>query len=142
MEKESRITVSARRVSISAAAFVLICFFLPWVQVSCGGHTESASGMDLARGGSGALWLIPVFMLAFIVIGLTQIWRVLPAIFALLGVVGGLFSAYLMNRERMDAERDAVLAAHATGWLWLSLFLSLVLAASSFLFFIKREKSP
>lgn len=141
MEKESRITISARRVSVSAAVFVLICFFLPWVQVSCGGQTESASGFDLARDGNGALWLIPLLMSAFVVIGLTQIRRILPTIFALLGVVSGLFSAYLMNRERMDAERDAVLSAHATGWLWLSLFLSLVLAASSFLFFLKREKS-
>lgn len=142
MEKESRITVSARGVSVSAAVFVLICFFLPWVQVSCAGQTESASGFELARDGHGALWLIPVFMLAFVVIGLTQIRRILPTIFALIGVVGGLFSAYLMNRERVDAERDAVLAAHATGWLWLSLFLSLVLAVSSFIFFLKRERSP
>lgn len=34
----------ARRVSVSTATFGLICFFLPWVQVSCAGLKDSASG--------------------------------------------------------------------------------------------------
>jgi hypothetical protein len=41
----------ARRTALSAAGFVLICFFLPWVQVSCLGAKDSASGFNLARGG-------------------------------------------------------------------------------------------
>lgn len=139
-ESENRVSLNARRVSVSAAIFVLICFFLPWVEVSCGGAKDSASGFDLAREGDGELWLIPLFMLAFITLGVTQLWQKLPAVFALLGVVGGAFSAYLMNYERTNAEQN--IGAHATGWLWLGIFLSLILVAFAFLFFFKRAKSP
>jgi hypothetical protein len=38
-----------RRVTLSTAGFVLICFFLPWVQVSCLTLRDSASGFELAR---------------------------------------------------------------------------------------------
>ena len=141
-EKISRNAVGARHISISAAIFVLICFFLPWVQVSCGGLKDSASGFDLARDGDGALWLVPFFMLAVILIGLTRLWRSIPTIFALLGVVGGAFTAYLINRERLDVDRVAVVSAHTTGWLWLAFFSSIALALSAFVFFLKRGKSP
>ena len=40
---------NSRRVTLSLAIFVLICFFLPWVQLSCAGIEDSASGFDLAR---------------------------------------------------------------------------------------------
>ena len=42
---------NARRTTLSLALFVLICFFMPWVQVSCLGAKDSVSGFDLARGG-------------------------------------------------------------------------------------------
>jgi hypothetical protein len=48
-----------RRVTLSAAVFVLVCFFLPWVQVSCGGVKDTASGFDLARGGDQILRISP-----------------------------------------------------------------------------------
>ena len=139
-ETENRATSNARRISMSAAVFVLICFFLPWVEVSCGGAKDSVSGFNLASDGEQALWFIPVFMLAFIAIGTMQIWRGLPTIFALLGVVGGAFSAYLMNRQRTNAEQ--IIGAHATRWLWLGLFMSVVLVIFAFVFFLKRGKSP
>ena len=59
----------ARQISVSAAVFVLICFFLPWLQVSCMGIKDSASGFDLARGGSGSLWLISILMVAVLLAG-------------------------------------------------------------------------
>src|SRR4051812_3917177 len=97
----------ARRATLSLAIFVLICFFLPWVQVSCGGIRDSASGLDLARGGDRALWLAPLLMLAVILLGLARVWKKMPFVFALLGMVGGLFSAYLMDRQRMNTDRTS-----------------------------------
>ena len=142
-EKESRIVVSARRISVSAAAFVLICFFMPWVQVSCGGVKDSDSGFDLARYSDSALWLVPFLMLAVVVIGVTQLWRRVPTLFAFLGVVSGAFAAYLINRERLDIERaGGIVGARSTGWLWLAFFSAIILVLSAFAFFIKRGKSP
>jgi hypothetical protein len=94
----------ARRVTLSAAAFVLICFFLPWVQVSCAGVKDSDSGFDLARAGDSALWFIPLFMFAVIIIGLTRAWKQMALTFALVSTVTGLMSVFLMNRERADTE--------------------------------------
>ncbi|HYG79833.1 MAG TPA: hypothetical protein VD861_05565 [Pyrinomonadaceae bacterium] len=128
----------ARRVTASAAAFVLICFFLPWVQVSCGGAEDTASGYDLARGGDRLLWLVPLLMLAVILLWLTRDWKRMPTVFALASTAGGLISAYLMNLERRDAENLAV--ARTTGWFWLGFFSSLVVVISALVFYLKRAK--
>jgi len=59
-----------RQINTSAAIIVLVYFFLPWVQVSCGGAKDTMGGLDLARDGQGLLWFIPVLMkLAFFVTG-------------------------------------------------------------------------
>jgi purine-cytosine permease-like protein len=132
---------SARRVTFSAAGFVLVCFFLPWVQVSCGGVKDTASGFDLARGGSRALWLIPLLMLTVVLVGLARVRKNSAATFALVSVVGGLISAYLMNQKRMDAENASELV-RVTGWLWLGLFSSLAVVVSALFFYLRRDRSP
>ena len=53
-----------RRINISGAVIVLVCFFLPWVQVSCAGARDTLTGLDLARNDHVLLWLIPLLMLA------------------------------------------------------------------------------
>jgi hypothetical protein len=58
-----------RRINISAALIVVVCFFLPWEQVSCGGARDSLSGMDLARHDDALLFLIPLLMLAVVIAG-------------------------------------------------------------------------
>jgi uncharacterized membrane protein YiaA len=99
----------------------LICFFLPWVQVSCGATKETASGVDLARDGSGGLWLIPLLMLAILVYAL-RLWKARHELSALLTLISGLVSAYLMNHERLKFEdRDGFLQVSMTGWFWLGL---------------------
>src|SRR5262245_29301498 len=101
-----------RRVTVSVAAFVLLCFFLPWLQVSCAGLKDSASGFDLARGRSPSLWIIPVIMLAIISLGMIRsVWRRIPAVFAMSGMVGGALSAYLMYRERLRNRDSSMLVA-------------------------------
>ena len=131
----------ASRVTLSAAVFVLVCFFLPWVQVSCGGVKDTENGFDLARGGDGALWLVPLLMLAVILLGLARSWKRKASTFALLSIASGLVSAYLMNQKRVNAEEASDLV-RLTGWFWLGLFSSLVVAISALLSFLKRSRSP
>lgn len=128
---------TARRVSLSAAVFVLVCFFLPWVQVSCVGIKDSASGFDLARDGRGELWLVPLLMLAFILLGLLRSWKKTPTVFASVGVIGAVLSAYLMNRERANAEHSlGLVGAHVTGWFWLGFVSSLAVAVGAIVFYL------
>src|SRR5215216_1581351 len=122
----------ARRLTLSAAVFVLVCFFLPWVQVSCGGLKDSASGFDLARGGDRALLLVPLLMLAVILLGLVRSWKKRVSTFVLVSMVSGIVSAYLMDRERADAEQaSGIIGAHVTGWFWLGFAASLGVAAGA-----------
>ena len=111
---------------------VLICFFLPWIQVSCGGSKDTLSGIDLAREGHGALWLIPVLMIALLGINIVRAWKQQHAISILITLVGGLVSAYLMNRERVRAEdTSSLISVGLTGWFWLGLSSSVVLVVVS-----------
>lgn len=133
----------ARRVTLSAAVFVLICFFLPWVQISCAGLRDSESGFDLARGGDRALWLVPLLMLAVILLGFMRALKQRASAFALVSMISGLVSAYMMDRERTDAEQaSGIIGAHVTGWFWLGFVASLGVAASAVMFYLKRSKSP
>ena len=134
---------NARRTSLSLALFVLICFFLPWVQVSCLGAKDSVSGFDLARN-ERALWLAPLLMLALLLFGLTRaVWERLPALFALTGMVGGGVTAWLMYRERGGTgPSSGLVATFWTAWYWLGLVASLVIAAAALWFYARRVRAP
>lgn len=134
----------ARRTTLSAALFTLICFFLPWAQVSCLGVRDSASGFNLARDGDRALWLAPLLMIAVLVFGLARgVWDRMPALFALSGMVGGLVSAWLMYYERRNAGPSSTLIeTFWTTWYWLGLMASLVVAGAALWFYIRRVRPP
>jgi len=120
--------MDSRRATITAALIVLICFFLPWIQLSCGGTRETASGIDLARDGSHVLWLIPLLMLTILFLAL-KAWKERRELSALVNLVSGLVSAYLMNRERLKFEDDAgFIRVGVTGWFWLGLGSSIAIA--------------
>ena len=122
-----------RRINVSAAVIVLICFFLPWLQVSCAGARDSLSGFELARNESALLWLLPILMLAVVAFNLMRAWKEESRVAAMLSVVCGAVSAWLMNRERMRANDTAtVISAQLTGWFWLSLIASIGIVLSSF----------
>ena len=122
------------------ALIALICFFLPWVQLSCGASENKLSGVDLARDGHSGLWLIPLLMLLILFLGIARVWKDRRE-FALVSLVGGLVSAYLMNRERMRAEDTSGLIAVAlTGWFWLGLGSTIALVMVSVLRFLKRQR--
>jgi hypothetical protein len=108
----------APRLTVSLAAFVLLCFFLPWLQVSCPGLRDTASGRDLAHGGEPTLWLVPLAMLAVLFMGLARfVWERMPALFGLVSIVGGGLSAYLIYRERYSTGRwDGLISTYWTAW--------------------------
>lgn len=130
---------NTRKVSISAALIVVLCFFLPWIQVSCGGAKDTLNGVDLARDGRGLLWLIPVLMIAAAIVSFVRSGQGKLDLGALLTFIAGLVTAYLMNRERTRAN-DSLLAVQVTGWFWLGFASSIVAAVSGAISFLKNPK--
>jgi hypothetical protein len=130
-----------RRVTISMALIVLICFFLPWVQLSCGASENRLSGVDLARDGHSELWLIPLIMLAVLLLGIARLWKDRRQLTAVVSLLAGLVSAYLMNRERMRAEdTSGLIKVGLTGWFWLGLGSTIGLVIFSALRFLRRPR--
>ena len=131
-----------RRINLSAALISLVCFFLPWVQVSCAGAKDTLSGLDLARNGQTLLWLVPILLGG---LALLEIFRALKeklTIYSIVSALCGGVTVYLMNRERLRAhDESSLIAAQLTGWFWLGLFSSLVIVISGFLLFIRGNRS-
>ena len=132
--------MKSKRVINSFALSALICFFLPWVQLSCGASENRLSGVDLARDGHGGLWLIPLLMLAVLLLGMARRWKDRRGISTLVSLLAGLVSAYLMNRERMRAENTSgLIAVGLTGWFWLGFGSTIALVIVSAFRFLKRS---
>jgi uncharacterized membrane protein len=132
--------MDTRRVTTAAALIVLICFFLPWIQLSCGGTRDTASGVDLARDGSHGLWLIPLLMLLLLLVG-AKAWKERQAALALVSLLSGLVSAYLMNRERLKFEDGSgFIRVGVTGWFWLGLGSSLAIVILAALRILRLRK--
>src|SRR5438128_11285236 len=132
-----------RQINTSAAIIVLVCFFLPWVQVSCAGSKDTMSGLDLAREGQGLLWFIPVLMGALILSVIVRIRREQNKAFALASALCGLVTAYLMNRERLRVhDESGLISAQLTGWFWLGLLSSLAVAVSAIAMLLRRQRTP
>ena len=133
--------MDSRRATISMALIALICFFLPWIQLSCGKSESRLSGVDLAHDGHSELWLIPLLMLAMLVIATARAWNDQRTITALIGLVAGLVTAYLMNRERVRAEDSSgLVAVGLTAWFWLGLGATIGLSIISSFRFLKRPQ--
>ena len=130
-----------RRINLSAAIIVLICFFLPWEQVSCGGSSDTLSGLELARHESTLLWVIPLLMLAVLVFGLVRRRAAQAQRLAIVSIVAGGITAYLLNDERARV-RDAagLLSAQLTGWFWLAFIASLTMVATAVVLFVKQPR--
>ena len=131
--------MDSKRVTISMGLIALICFFLPWIQVSCGASKDTLSGVDLARDGHGGLWLIPILMLGVLFVSLARASRDSREISGVVTLVAGLVSAYLMNRERLRAENSTgLIAVGLTGWFWLGLGSTIMLVLVAVFRFLKR----
>ena len=132
--------MKSRRVINSIALIALICFFLPWVQLSCGTSENRLSGVDLARDGHGGLWLLPILMVAVLLLSIARKWKDRRELSALVSLLAGLLSAYLMNRERMRAANTSgLIAVGLTGWFWLGFGSTIALVIVSAFRFLKRS---
>jgi len=135
--------MDSKRGTNSAALIVLICFFLPWIQVSCGATRETASGIDLARDGSHGLWLIPLLMLALLFFGFIKASKERRELLTLNGLVSGLISAYLMNHERVKFEDvSGLIRVGFTGWFWLGFGSSVAIVILAAAHLVTRRKRP
>ena len=132
-----------RHINTSAAIVVLVCFFLPWVQVSCAGSKDTMSGLDLARDGHGLLWFVPVLMGALILSAIVRIRREQNKAFALASALCGLVTAYLMNDERLRAhDESGLIAAQLTGWFWLGFLSTFAVAITAIAMLVRRRRAP
>jgi len=132
-----------RRINLSAAIIVLICFFLPWVQVSCGGAQDTLSGFGLARSDHGLLWLIPLLMAAVLVLGLLHAQRERPKGLAIVSAFSGAVVTFLMNRERLRVQDESnLIPAQLTGWFWLGFFAALVVTVTALAMLVQRKRAP
>jgi hypothetical protein len=129
-----------RRVTVSISLIVLICFFLPWIQVSCGHSEDRLSGIDLARDNHHALWLIPVLMVTVLILSLAKNWKEKREFAAITTLIAGLVSAYLMNRERARADNiSGLIAVNLTGWFWLGFGSTIMLVVVSVVRLLRRQ---
>jgi predicted Co/Zn/Cd cation transporter (cation efflux family) len=132
-----------RRINLSAALIVLICFFLPWIQVSCAGARDTLSGFSLARDDHTILWLIPLLMLAVLVLGLLHARRERPRGFAIVSAISGATTLYLMNRERVRVHDEAALiSAQLTGWFWLGLIAAVLIVITAVALLLQKRRAP
>ena len=123
-----------RRVNLSAALITVICFFLPWVQVSCSGAKDSLSGFDLARNGHTLLWLVPVLLIGLTLLEVSRGLRESRTLYSIVSVICGIVAALLMNSERVRVgDESALISAQMTGWFWLGLFATLAVVISGLL---------
>jgi hypothetical protein len=131
-----------RRINLSAAIIVLVCFFLPWVQVSCAGAQATSSGLNLARHEDALLWLIPLASCAVLVFGLVRFSRASPQILGALSSVCGVVILLLMNRERGRAHGSGLIATQLTGWFWLAFISTIVMVVTAVGLVLRRPRAP
>lgn len=130
-----------RKINLSATAIVLVCFFLPWVQVSCGGARDTLSGFDLARHDATLLWLVPLLTAAVLVLGLLRRAGEKQQPFAILSAITGGIILFLMNGQRAKFSNTAALIpAQMTGWFWLGFFLAGAMIATGIGVLFRRHR--
>ena len=130
-----------RRINVSAAIIVVICFFLPWEQVSCGGARDTLSGLDLARHEQTLLFLAPLLMLAVVVAGALRQRSEKRSPLAILSLVASGVSGYLMNQQRLRVhDEGGLVSAQLTGWFWLSFISTLAVLSTGIGMLMKRRR--
>ena len=132
-----------RRINLSAALIGFVCFFLPWVQVSCGGAKGTLSGLNLARNGQTLLWLVPILLGGLALLEILRALKEKLTIYSIVSALCGAVTVYLMNRERLRVhDESALISAQLTGWFWLGLFASTAIVISGLILFVRGKRSP
>src|SRR5262245_6310291 len=131
-----------RKINLSVTAIVLICFFLPWEQLSCGGRSDSLTGFDLARHDSILLWLIPLLAAAVLILGLLRRAGEKQQPFAIFSAIAGGVTLFLMNDQRRKVSESAgLIAAQLTGWFWLAFFSAGAMIVTGIGMLLRRNRS-
>jgi len=132
-----------KRINITAALIVLVCFFLPWEQVSCGGAKDTLNGLDLARHDHPLLWLVPLLMFAVLVLGLGRRRSEETRLFSIASLVSAAVSSFLMNDERMRVHNESgIISAQLTGWFWFGFISSIAMIITALARLLKRQRAP
>jgi threonine/homoserine efflux transporter RhtA len=132
-----------RRINLSAAIIVLVCFFLPWVQVSCGGASATSSGLNLALHDDALLWLVPLSMGAVLVLGLLHARRESLKVYSIVSAISGVVVVLLMNRQRSHAQDQAgLITAQLTGWFWLAFIAAIAIVVTALALLVRRQPAP
>lgn len=132
-----------RRINLSAAIIVLVCFFLPWVQVSCAGAQDTLSGLGLARQDDALLWLVPLAMFAVLVFVLLRVRPARPQFLGVLSTISGAIVIFLMNRERTRAHNSSgLIAAQLTGWFWLGFIAAFAVVVTGIAILLRKPSAP
>ncbi len=132
-----------RRINLSAAIIVLVCFFLPWVHVSCVGATATSSGLNLARHDDALLWLIPLLLCAVLVLGLLHARRESWKVYAITSAICGVIVVFLMNRQRSQVQNQSgLITAQLTGWFWLAFIAAIAMVVTALALLLRRQRAP
>jgi hypothetical protein len=143
-------TNTTRKFSPGLFGAILVCFFLPFITMSCGAQDVSLSGVQLATGldiGQRRLDPNPLVDLALLaaliglVIGFVR-WRALSLLSMLLGLAGA--ALLWLLKALLDAEAlqyGSMLRLRYDAGYWLSFVLFVAAAAlNGVLFFGKRNE--
>ncbi len=94
--------------SPTGAIIILVCFFLPWLEVSCSGKKIIGSGLTFALKAA-PLWLIPAFAILVLLLfiwywkGLSLTWfKIFLMSLALLGILMLVFT-YISIEQKLSA---------------------------------------
>jgi hypothetical protein len=100
------------------------------------------SGFDLSREGPDLLWFIPMLMGALVVAAVVRFKQEENKTIVFARTMCGVFSALLMNRERLRVHDHAgLIQAQLTGWFWLGFISTLVVASSGIAMLLKRQQN-
>jgi hypothetical protein len=81
-------------------------------------------------------------MLGVLFLGIRQARQNKQGLSALIHLVAGLVSAYLMNRERMRAnDSSGLIAVGLTGWFWLGFGATIMLVIDSAVRLLKHPRA-
>lgn len=132
-----------KRINLSATIIVLVCFFLPWVHVSCVGAAATSSGLNLARHDDVLLWLIPLLTCAVLVVGLLHARRESSKVYAITSAICGVIVVLLMNRQRSHVQdQSGLITAQLTGWFWLAFIAAIGIVLTALALLLRRQRSP
>jgi len=130
-----------RRINISAALIVLVCFFLPWEQVSCAGAKDSLTGLDLARHDHLLLWLVPLLMFAVVAAGVLRRRSDRAPFQSLVSIVSGGVGIFLMNDQRLRVhDESGIISVQLTGWFWLGFLSSVAVLVTGAVLLLRRRR--